>query len=92
VGLRWNYRGEVPGTLQTAFGPDAYNYSKAITKVDLTVGYQITPRLSFAGNVKNLLDEDTVRLRYGSQTPGYARQTGRSQYGALISVGIKGSF
>jgi iron complex outermembrane recepter protein len=92
VGLRWNYRGEVPGTLQTAFGPDARNYSKAITKMDLTAAYQLTPRLSLAGNVKNLLDEDTVRLRYGSETPAYARQSGRSQYGAMISLGIKGTF
>ncbi|MEY4938397.1 MAG: hypothetical protein RIQ93_132 [Verrucomicrobiota bacterium] len=92
VGLRWNYRGQVPGTLQTAFGPDAYNYSEAITKMDFTLGYQISPRLAFAGNVKNIFDANTVRTRYGSQTPEYARQTGRSQYGALISVGIKGSF
>jgi TonB-dependent receptor len=92
LGLRWNYRDEVPGTLQTAFGPDARNYSASITKMDLTVGYQITPRLSFAGNVKNLFDEDTVRVRYGSETPGYAQQTGRSQYGAMISVGIKGTY
>ncbi|MDO8541380.1 MAG: TonB-dependent receptor, partial [Opitutaceae bacterium] len=92
VGLRWNYRGEVPGSLQTAFGPDGRNYSEAIMKMDLTVGYELTPRLSLAGNVKNLLDADTVRLRYGSQTPGYARQAGRSQYGAMISVGLKGRF
>ena len=92
VGLRWNYRGEIPGTLQTAFGPDAYSFSARQTKMDLTVGYEITPRLSFAGNVKNFFNEDAVRTRYGSQTPGYARQTGRSQYGALVSIGIKGSF
>lgn len=92
VGLRWNYRGQIPGTLQTTFGPDAYNYTEAITKMDLTVGYQLKPRLSLAGNVKNLLDEDTVRTRYGGVTPAYARQTGRSQYGAMISIGVKGSF
>ena len=90
--MRWNYRGKIPGALQTAFGPDAYNYTKAQTKLDLTVGYELTPRLSLAGNVKNLLNEDTVRLRYGSLTPGYAQQTGRSNYGALVSIGIKGSF
>jgi iron complex outermembrane recepter protein len=92
IGVRWNYRGKIPGTLQTAFGPDAFDYTKAQTKLDLTVGYELTPRLSLAGNVKNLLNEDTVRVRYGSVTPGYAQQTGRSNYGAMVSIGIKGSF
>lgn len=60
--------------------------------MELTVGYEISPRLSFTGNVKNLGNEDTVQLRYGSQTPGHARQTRNSQYGALVTIGIKGSF
>jgi len=92
MALRWNYRDTVRGTLQSAFGPDAYNYSAAITKMDFTVGYALTPRLSVAGNVKNITDEDNYAWRYGSQTPDHARQSARRQYGALMSIGIKGSF
>lgn len=92
VTVRWNYRGEIPRTLQTSFGPDARDYTKAVTQMDLTLEYQITRRLSFSANVKNMFNENSVRTRYGSQTPGYAQQTGTSEYGALVAAGIKGSF
>ncbi len=92
VTVRWNYRGQAPGSLQTSFGPDGRDYSKPVTQMDLTLEYAITRRLSFAANIKNVFNANAVRLRYGSQTPGYARQMRTSEYGALISAGIKGSF
>ena len=92
VTVRWNYRGEIPRTVQTSFGPDGRDYTKAGTQMDLTLEDQITPRLAFAANIKNVFNANAVRTRYGSQTPGYARQTGTSIYGALVAAGIKGSF
>jgi iron complex outermembrane recepter protein len=90
--LRWNYRGETNTGAQTSFGPDGATYNAKQTQMDLNLEYQLTKRLSLSGNVKNLFNVNAIQHRYGSQTPGYARQLRTSEYGALISAGIKGTF
>ncbi|MSU72732.1 MAG: TonB-dependent receptor [Opitutus sp.] len=92
VTVRWNHRGEANTGATTTFGPDGGTYSKAQTQTDLTFEYQINNRLSFTANARNIFNVNAVQTRYGSQTPGYAQQLRTSEYGSLISAGIKGSF
>jgi len=92
VVVRWNYRGLDQLAAVPAFGPDAFGYIQARTTLDLSFAYQISPRLSLNASVNNLFDEPQVALRYGSQTPGYARQFNTRNFGAMVSLGIKGTF
>jgi outer membrane receptor protein involved in Fe transport len=89
---RWNYRGLDKRTAQPLFGLDGYQYIKARTSLDLSVAYQLTPRLSLSASGTNVFDTPQVRMNYGSVTPDYARQSVLAEYGVAIAVGIKGSF
>ena len=40
--------------------------------------------------VNNVFNESTELLRYSSETPSYARQNRTQEFGAGISLGIKG--
>ena len=90
--VRWNYRGLDQNAAVPAFGPDAFGYIKARTTLDLSSAYQLTSRLSLNASVNNLFNEPQVALRYGSQTPAYARQFNTRNFGAMLSLGVKGTF
>lgn len=89
---KWNYRGLNRLTSAPGFAPDAYQYNEASTILDLSASYRITPRLTLTMSVNNFFNEPRVRLRYGAQTPEYARHFQIYDYGAIFSVGLKGSF
>lgn len=89
---RWNYRGLDRRIAQLAYGPDGYEYYKQRIKLDLNMAYKLTPRVSVAANINNVLNTPHTVLRYGSSTPDYARQFRYSNYGVEFAVGIKGSF
>ncbi len=88
----WNYRGLNRRTAQPAFGPDGFEYFNPVTKMDLSVSYLFSRRLSFVGSMNNVFNQSTELMRYGSQTPFYARQARTEEFGAGISIGIKGSY
>jgi len=53
----------------------------------------------FAPNIKNVIagisngfNEPHTILRYGLETPGYARQNRRGEYGTAISLGVAGTY
>jgi outer membrane receptor for ferric coprogen and ferric-rhodotorulic acid len=75
-----------------AFGPDAYNYIGARTHLDLNLDYQFNQRMSVFVNARNVFDARNVSLRYGSQTPDYAKVLTSAEYGVQLGAGIKGSF
>lgn len=89
---RLNYRGLNKLIAQPAFGPDGFQYIKARRILDLSVSYQITPRLSVTGAINNILNDELTQMHYSSLTPAYARQSLNGEYGAAFSVGIRGSF
>lgn len=89
---RLNYRGLNKLVAQPAFGPDGFQYIKERYIVDLSIGYQLTPRLSLTGAVNNVLNDRLTQMHYSSQTPEYARQSLVGEYGATFSVGIRGTF
>jgi TonB-dependent receptor len=88
----WNYRGLNRRGAQPAFGPDGFEYFNPVTKMDLSGAYQISRRLSFVASINNVFNQSTEQMRYSSQTPFYARQSRTEEFGAGISVGIKGSY
>jgi TonB-dependent receptor len=92
VTARWNYRGRDLRSLQPAFGPDGGEWFKARTSLDLSLGYQFTPRLSLAASINNVLNVPQTRLRYSPATPPYARQGSTSEYGVNVGVGLRGAF
>jgi len=88
----WNYRGLNRRGAQPAFGPDGFEYFNPVTKMDLSGSYRISRRLSFVASINNVFNQSTELMRYSSQTPFYARQNRTEEFGAGISVGIKGSY
>jgi TonB-dependent receptor len=89
---KWNWRGEQKNAAFPALGPDAYNYLGARTHLDLNLDYQFGKRMSFFVNARNVFDARNVSLRYGSQTPDYAKILSSAEYGVQLGAGIKGSF
>lgn len=89
---KWNWRGEQKNAAFPAFGPDAYNYLGARTHLDLNVDYHFARRLSFFLNARNVFDARNVTLRYGSQTPDYAKVLTSAEYGVQLGAGVKGTF
>jgi iron complex outermembrane receptor protein len=89
---KWNYRGEQKGAALPAFGPDAFNYTKARLTLDLSADYQISKRLSLNTNVRNVFNEYLTSVRYGSATPDYAQPRQYRHFGVYVSAGIKGTF
>jgi iron complex outermembrane receptor protein len=92
VTARWNHRGLDKRQALPEFGPDGYLYFKARTTLDMNFAYQLTRRLSLAGNINNLLNEPHTMLRYGSATPDYARVFQRNYYGVQFGLGLKGTY
>lgn len=90
---KWTYRGLVKGGAQPLLGPDAFQYTKAFTIMDLNVAYRLTGQLSLTFSVNNVFDEFNAKtMRYGSETPGYAQWLQVGEYGPAFSLGVKGRF
>ncbi|MSU48608.1 MAG: TonB-dependent receptor [Opitutus sp.] len=89
---RWNYRGLNKLIAQPAFGPDGFQYIKERHIVDLSISYQLTKRLSLTGAVNNMFNNHLTQMHYGSLTPAYARKSLNGEYGAAISIGIRGVY
>ena len=56
------------------------------------VEYEIRRWAALFVTVNNVFNVAPTSLRYGSQTPGYARQFRTQEYGIQFNIGVKGSF
>jgi outer membrane receptor protein involved in Fe transport len=74
------------------FAPDGWQYWEAQTLLDLNLGYRLSKRFNLTASINNVFNEHRIRTRFGRDTPGYARQFQDFEYGAIFSVGIKGTF
>jgi TonB-dependent receptor len=92
LSARWNYRGVNQRGAQPAFGPDAYTYYPASTRLDLGANYQVSRRFTVIASVNNVSYVPERTIRYGSATPNYARYTVTKEYGIAVGLGVKGSF
>src|SRR5206468_3564327 len=89
---KWNWRGEQKNAAYPSAGPDGYNYNGARTQLDLNLDYQFAKRLSVFLNARNVFDVRAEALRYGSQTPAYAKVILSAEYGVQLGAGVKGTF
>ena len=89
---KWNYRGQQRLGSVVALGPDAYEYSKPRTRLDVNLDYQLRANLFLYMSGQNVFDVPETLLRFGSQTPGYARVSQVLTTGVQITLGVKGTF
>ncbi|WP_414661808.1 TonB-dependent receptor [Horticoccus sp. 23ND18S-11] len=90
---KWNYRGLTRGTRIPGVGvADGYQWDQARTTLDLNLDYRLSARIGLFANARNALGENPVALRYGGETPAYARQFRVQQHGGQYALGLKGTF
>ncbi len=89
---RWNYRGLDKRAPLAAYGPNGYEYIEARTVLDVNTSYQLTKNLSFVASATNVFNLPLRFLRYGDQTPKYARLYAEQEYGIQMAVGLRGQF
>lgn len=89
---KWNYRGKQKRGAMPAFGPDGFEYYKARVNLDLNADYSFGPRVSLFVNARNIFNTPQTLLRYGSQTPAYAKQFRTEEFGIQFVAGLKGTF
>jgi TonB-dependent receptor len=89
---KWNYRGLQQRAAVPALGPDAFEYGKPRTRLDVNLDYQVRPNLYVYINGQNIFDVPEVLLRYGSLTPEYAHTFQTLTTGVQWTVGVKGAF
>ena len=93
VMAKWNHRADVQQAPIPALGPDAYNYLKGGTRLDVNLSYQVTKHSSLFFNARNATGRTDTIIRSGSETPEYAKVYMRTSFGgAILNVGIKGSY
>ncbi len=87
---KWNYRGRQKGGPIAAV--NGFQYGEERTTLDLNVDVQLRKELYLYFNAQNVLNAPEVLLRYGPDTPAYARRYQVTTYGPQVSLGIKGTF
>ena len=91
--LKWNGRGEQQlRTVVAVLGPDAFAYQEKRTTTDANLTWQFNRRFSLFANGRNIFNVHYNLLRYGSQTPHYAKRSSTNSYGVQWAFGVKGTF
>jgi len=92
VMTKWSWRAKQRTTPNATFGPDGYNHLKSITHLDLNIDYRFRRNMSLYVNARNFFNVPVQTLRYGSQTPDYAKVGQTKDYGAIFTIGLKGTY
>lgn len=93
VMAKWNYRGLTRGTRIPGVGADdGYQWDGERTTLDLNVDWRLTPRIGLFANARNALGTNPEALRYGGETPEYAKQFRVQEHGGQYSFGVKGTW
>lgn len=90
--LKWNYRGLQSLTPVTTAGTNGFNYAQARTTLDVNLDVHLTKRTFLYANAQNVFNESRTLLRYGTETPDYAKVAQTFDNGIQLTVGIKGTF
>lgn len=88
----WNFRGPERRNLITGLAPGTYVWLDSRLYVDVTAEVAISKRFSLFANGRNVLDATEDALYYSPVTPEVAKLHDRQDFGALWTIGIKGSF
>jgi TonB-dependent receptor len=89
---RWNHRGQRRDAVVAALGPDGANYAVPRTVMDLNAEFRFSPRLVLFAYAQNVLGVADDFERFGKETPAYARRLNEIGSGALLTLGVKGTF
>jgi TonB-dependent receptor len=91
----WNYRGrqrsgDVTGR---SIEPGTYNWNAKQLNVDLQADYRFSRKVGLFAAIRNFGDSaPTDQKIYGPSTPFHARFRSREEVGALITLGVKGTY
>jgi len=90
----WSYRGRQRGSEVTgrSIEPGTYNWTAKQLYVDLQAEYTFTRKLSLFTAIRNFTDSGSDARIFGPNTPLHARFRSQEQVGALITLGVKGTF
>lgn len=72
--------------------PDGRSYTDARKRIDVSMDYRFTRRLSLFAWARNVFHERDRTLTYGTVTPDYAKYTVESDYGVIFQAGVKGTW
>ena len=73
-------------------GLDAHIYQEKRTTTDLNFTWQFRRQLALFANGRNIFNVHFRQLRYGPQTPAYAKTSTTYSYGVQWAFGLKGTF
>ncbi len=91
----WNYRGVQRGNAVTGRSIEAgtYNWNAKQLNVDLQAEYTFTRKLTLFTAIRNFGDSaPTDNKIFGPNTPSHATFRSREEVGALVTLGLKGTF
>jgi len=95
LGVKWNYVGRqrlamvAPGR---SIEPGTYNWASKRLLIDVNAEYTFYRRVAVFVNLTNLHDAPVAFEVYGPRTPEYAQFRDQARFGAVWTIGIKGSF
>jgi iron complex outermembrane recepter protein len=98
IRLKWNHRGKQmrdTGDVRGQFADRITDWNRFYDKrltTDLNIEYRFSRYARLFLNGRNIFNEPTDQLRAGALTPDYAQLERREKFGALWTVGIKGTY
>ena len=93
VRLNWNYRGrQRQAAIAGRAEPGTFSYAHPRLTMDIDAEYRFSRKIGVFLGARNITGEPFILERYGPNTPPYARQFQRDDYGIAISAGLKGAF
>ena len=98
VKLSMNYQGETRNTLvavsaANGIPPGTYNWFGANRRIGLSASYSFSKHLAVYGNISHLNGRwDIVNRQYPAGVPDFMKDRRRQELGAVITLGIKGTF
>jgi len=91
--VNFNYRGVQREAIQSYPGvTGAYQYYAARHYYDVDFGYYLSRRVELFLAGRNVTNTPQTQQKYGPPMPGYSHTITVEEFGALYTVGIKGSF
>ncbi len=97
VRMNWNYkgrqrRGQIASGANTSIEPGTYTWGSKYLFIDVLGEYYFRKRFAVFANLRNIHDTPDDIETVGPSTPAHAQLRQRERFGALWTVGLKGTF
>ena len=90
--LRWTYRGEQKTSQFPDYGPNAYQYNEPYTRLDLSLSYRVTKRMTIYTSILNAGNPPKYINARQADTPLYGSFYFRERSNRIMTAGVKGAF